>query len=117
MTSLVRTQDAIAFYKHKLTRYATKRDELNKAYQEATERYELKFFPKLFNWKFKDSFAGDKSWLSGNWGFADLDYFEETTKSYLDMCIYCSKLDQYLFEFKGGSSAFYKWANENNIPY
>jgi len=117
MTSLVRTQDAIAFYKHKLTRYATKRESLSKAYQEATEQYESKFIPKLFNWKYKDSFAGNKTKALSCWDFAEVDYFEGLTKSYLDMCIYCNKLDQYLFEFKGDASAFYKWANENNIPY
>ena len=113
----VRTQDAIDFYKHKLEHYAVKRAELNTKYDLATEEYENSFFPKLFNWKYEDSCEGDKSWFSGNWGFADLDLYEDQTTARLNQCIYYSKLDHFMIEFEGNSDQFFKWAKENNKPY
>jgi len=113
----VRTQDAIAFYKHKLKQYEERRTTLDKLYEIATQKYEDKFFNKLFNWKYKDSFAGDKSWLSGNWEFCEVDSYINSAKHYLVAYTYQEKCKMFFVELQSHENQFYNWANENNIPY
>lgn len=116
----VRTQDAIAFHKDKLEQYEVQRIELESKYVQAKEEYESRFLSKLFKRKYEDSREGDRAdraILLSYWGFSDLDLYERDVKLILNKLNYHEKINDYHVELDSYINQFYKWANENNIPY
>ncbi len=117
MEDLVRIQDYRKYLQEQLDYWGSKNTEVKSKYAKCKIEYEDKFLPKLFNWKFENSYAGDTSWLAGRWEFFNGQV--KLYKSEINRCVYQEKIGHKLVTVGNNFyiKDFYKWCSENNIPY
>lgn len=85
----------------------------NKAvYDTYKKEYEQKFFPKLFGWKFEDSWLYD-----GFWYFRYAKRFLTEYQTELAKLEYIMKSFPNQTETECTRKEFFIWAKNNNIPY
>lgn len=116
MVNKIRTIDIIKWVEFQIDFCIKKNAEIKIRYAECKEEYEQRFLPKLFGWKYEDSIEGNTSWLYGRW---DLNlYPTDRYKKLLVEAIYQNKIGTNHIEVNQDfHPSFYKYCQENNIPF
>ena len=114
----VRTKDLVSYFECRISQREEDIVATRKRFDKVKLKYETKFFPKLFGWKFENSFFGyDEEYWTG-WDRYHMKYCKE----WLVKLEYISKLNvldnkQYTEMPENHSDAFFHYAKENNLPY
>lgn len=116
MQDFIRIPHYLEYLNYRLQDFKLKSETAKADYAAAKAEYEAKFFPRLFNWKFEDSHAGDTSWLTGSWNFHE-DRIE-TLQCEINRVTYLAGTGNILVTVGDCISiyGFYNWCKENGIP-
>ncbi len=119
MNDLIRIVDYKRYLEEVYIPWAQKKDdEVKERYAQDKEKYENKFLPKLFGWKYENSSDGCKSWMSKWSGFYRYETYTENAEKEITRLTYLEKIkhERVTMELELYKS-FYQWCSENNIPY
>ena len=118
MKDKVQTEDYLKYLtENRLVHWKAMNAEAKLQYHYCKNKYERKYLPSLFKWKFEDSYSGNTHWLHGSWDFYDSNIAR--VEKEINRATYHMKTKQIYIEveYSGDLSAFYEWCSENNIPY
>lgn len=112
----VKIEHLIAFYENRIEKRKLNIESSNKEYQSQKIKYEAKFFPKLFGWKFENSTNGSTSWFSSWPMLWDEDHIKWIGLQ-MNKLEYHKKLNEIYIDWGYNKDAFYKFCKNNNIPF
>lgn len=114
----VRITDLISFYEYRINMNIKLKEKSLIEYSDQKVKYELKFLPKLFGWKFEDSVMGSKSAFgAGNWDMCWCDDRIKSCEVELRKLVYHKKLGDSVCELdRLFEDRFYEFAKDNNLP-
>jgi len=114
----MKTEHVLLFVEYQIHHWENARKKLEAVYAEAAKKYEAKFIPKLFGWKYQNSHKGDRSWLANKWGFIQIDDKINEYKILRDKAIYYKKIGNNSIGIPlRMEKYFYNFCASNNIPY
>lgn len=113
----VKIEHLVLFYNDRIERRIKKKADAKIEYGKQKLVYESKFFPKLFGWKFENSYHGDLSWM-GSWNFRWDDEAIKSFRKNLTVLDYHEKCGEILGELDPyHADAFYSYCEKTRIPY
>lgn len=90
---------------------------LQALYAARKEEYENKRLPKLFGWKFENSYEGDTSWM-GSWNLKHYSKMISKVEKELLRLLYLVKTNNEKVNMHIDLyDDFYRWCDKNNIPF
>ena len=113
----MKPEHVLGFAEAKIQDLLNSEEQLKNKYAECAVAYESKLIPRIFGLKYKNSWAGDVSYIADNWGFwhinAELDLY--TRIKYKALYCFKMKYNDMTIDFR--CDQFYKYCAENNIPF
>lgn len=117
----ISTAHARVYFQQKLAKQTAKLAESNAAYEAARERYHGGLWFKIFGTPFEETSDGNKGWLGhNNWQIYQYERWIRETEAAIATCKYHQKMEhpEIVWAFPDHNiSGFYRWADEQGIPY